>query len=176
MNPAAHADSYTLRFSQYLLGATLVLAPLFYSGQLAVATLALELLCLAALVALCWTGEPLYRGKLGPFEWLFLTMMLAVPLLQILPLPGLSRVDLAGQAEYHVIQKLMKGEEVSSAITLSLVPWETLRGWLLLLIPVGVYAVARHLDTNLPTIACLQTQKSWQILMHKWKILQKNQL
>ena len=31
MNSAAQADQYTLRFSQYLLGATLLLAPLFYS-------------------------------------------------------------------------------------------------------------------------------------------------
>ncbi|KAA1188915.1 O-antigen ligase family protein [Pseudohalioglobus sediminis] len=131
-------DWYT-RLGFYALMAMLLLAPLFRSGKTPLALLVLELLALFALALLLWRPRVIAVSGL---EKLLLLALLALPLLQLLPLPGLSRLSLPGQADYFSALQLV-GSEASTRLTL--LPRETLLGWMVLLLPVSVFLLVRAL-------------------------------
>ncbi|QFU74629.1 O-antigen ligase domain-containing protein [Halioglobus maricola] len=118
--------------------ALMLLAPLFRSGKVPLAVMALELLALLGLALVLWQGP---RGvQLRRVEWTMIAALLLVPLLQLVPIPGLSRLSLPGQADYYTALQLV-GD--SSWTTLSILPRETWLGWLVLLLPVAVFLLAR---------------------------------
>ena len=129
----------TSKAPHLLLAAFIILAPLFRSGITPLATLLLELLAVAGFLTVWWDSER--RMALGRLEVLLLAVLALFPLLQLLPLPGLTRADLPGQTDYFVALQAA-GVDQGTA-TLSTIPRETLSGWLLLLIPIAVYLLTR---------------------------------
>jgi hypothetical protein len=93
-------DTMAARLSVFLLGTLVVLAPLFRSGKVPLATMTLELLAVLAFLVLWWDGAQ--RPGLPRIEKLLLGALALLPLIQLVPLPGLSRADLPGQADYFV--------------------------------------------------------------------------
>ncbi|MEP5568716.1 MAG: O-antigen ligase family protein [Halioglobus sp.] len=126
------------KLSFYALFALMLLAPLFRSGKVPLAIMLLELIAIAGLALVLWQRPR--AAQLRRVEWLMLLALLIVPLLQLLPLPGLSRLSLPGQADYYTALQLV-GD--SSWTTLSVLPRETLLGWLVILVPVAVFLLAR---------------------------------
>ena len=122
-----------------LLAALIILAPLFRSGKIPLATLLLELLAVVAFLALWWSSER--RRVLGRLEVFLLAALAVFPLLQLLPLPGLSQLDLPGQADYFMALQAAGVDQ--GATTLSTIPRDTLSGWLILLVPIAVYLLTR---------------------------------
>ena len=133
------SPSIASRVPPLLLAALIILAPLFRSGKIPLATLLLELLALAAFLALWWSSER--RRVLGRLEVFLLAALAVFPLLQLLPLPGLSPLDLPGQADYFMASQAAGVDR--GATTLSIIPRETLSGWLVLLVPIAVYLLTR---------------------------------
>ena len=131
--------SIASRVPALLLAALIILAPLFRSGKIPLATLLLELLAVAAFLALWWSSER--RLVLGRLEVFLLAALAVFPLLQLLPLPGLSPLDLPGQADYFMASQAAGVDQ--GATTLSIIPRETLSGWLVLLVPIAVYLLTR---------------------------------
>jgi O-antigen ligase len=144
MNRHGHSKDLVSRLGLYTLVALLMLAPLFRSGKTALALMALELLALAGLVLYFWVARE-GRNGLSRIEVLLLGVLLAVPLLQLLPLPGLSRLNLPGQADYYSNLQLVGGGDIT---TLSILPRETLLGWLVMLVPVAVFLLTRSLSVH----------------------------
>mgnify|MGYP003896549395 CR=1 FL=1 len=71
----------------------------------------------------------------------------------MLPLPGFSRADLPGQAEYFLAQQAAAVDE--GVVTLSIIARETLSGWLMLLVPIAVYLLTRATSVRtLQKLAC----------------------
>ena len=136
----------------FLLAALIILAPLFRAGNAPLATLLLELLAVAAFLALWWGSER--RLLLGRLEIFLLAALAFFPLLHLLPLPGLSRADLPGQAEYFLALQAAGVDQ--SAATLSIIARDTLSGWLVLLVPIAVYLLTRATSVrNLQNIVTL---------------------
>jgi hypothetical protein len=133
------SPSIASRVPPLLLAALIILAPLFRSGKIPLATLLLELLAVAAFLALWWSSER--RLVLGRLEVFLLAALAVFPLLQLLPLPGLSPLDLPGQADYFMASQAAGVDR--GATTLSIIPRETLSGWLVLLVPIAVYLLTR---------------------------------
>ena len=131
--------SIASRVPPLLLAALIILAPLFRSGKIPLATLLLELLAVAAFLALWWSSER--RRVLGRLEVFLLAALAVFPLLQLLPLPGLSPLDLPGQADYFMASQAAGVDR--GATTLSIIPRDTLSGWLILLVPIAVYLLTR---------------------------------
>lgn len=131
------------RFNLALLVALVLLAPLFRSGK---TPLALAVIAALAIVGLAWVmlrGRPLNLGKA---IWGLLAALLALPLLQWLPIPGLSRDLLPGQSDYFTALTLAGVREGATA--LSVVPRDTLLGGLTLLLPVGVFLMVQTLSPS----------------------------
>lgn len=138
------SPSIASRAPQVLLAAFILLAPLFRSGKIPLAALLLELLAVAGFLALWWGTER--RSVLGRLEVFLLVALAIFPLLQLVPLPGFSRADLPGQAEYFLAQQAAAVDE--GVVTLSIVARETLSGWLMLLVPIAVYLLTRAISVR----------------------------
>jgi O-antigen ligase len=123
----------------------LVYAPLFRSGQPALAVMALELLSVLVLVVVLW--QPPKRFMHG-WEALALAMLLAVPLFYLIPLPPGLAEWLPGRETYLRAQSLVGGAAATHAASLSLYPLKTESALLLLLLPVAVFLGTRSLDAN----------------------------
>ena len=141
-NPSAQPDMAS-RVCFYLLLAFILLAPLFRSGKTPMAAMALELLALGSLLLLFWGGTHLPR--LAKVERVFLVALAALPLMQLIPLPGISRLSLPGQADYYTALELVGH---AATTTLSVIPRETFLGWLILLVPIAVFMLTRALDVS----------------------------
>jgi O-antigen ligase len=139
MNARESTLDWYSRLGFFALLGLLFIAPLFRSGKVPLAVMALELLALFALVLLLWRPQVFHLSRL---EKLLILALLAVPLLQLLPLPGVSRLSLPGQADYFSALQLVGAE---GSTTLSILPRETLLGWLVLLLPVAVFLLVRSL-------------------------------
>lgn len=132
------------RLSLWLLAALVVLAPLFRAGKAPLGLMTLELLALAGL--LVFFVHRAGRANLPLAEKLLLGALVVFPLLQLVPLPGVSRAQLPGQADMYLALQAAGVEE--GWATLSALPRETLAGWLILLVPVAVYLLTRSLPVN----------------------------
>jgi O-antigen ligase len=128
------------RVAYFTLLALLVLAPLFRSGKTPTAVMVLELLAIFALVLLFWRDDK--RPPLSLPERVLALALLALPLLQLFPLPGLSRLSLPGQADYYSALQLVGAEAFTS---LTILPRETFLGWLVLSMPLAVFMLVRRL-------------------------------
>lgn len=130
---------------QWLLGVILVGAPLFKSGQPALAVMELELLAVLLLILVLWQRR---LDLVTRPEAIGLTLLFVTPLLYLIPLPAGLAEWIPGREAYRNALSLMDGASADSAATLSLYPLETEAAWLVLLLPVGVYLGARMLDSG----------------------------
>ncbi len=128
---------------RWLLAAMLVFAPLFRSGQPALALLVLELLALGILVLVLWRPRP---RLIGAWEALALTLLAAFALLYLIPLPAVVAEWLPGRQPYRAALSLIGGGAGEGAATLSLYPLETESALLFLLVPIAVFLGTRLLD------------------------------
>lgn len=143
MTQAENRGDLLARLAAGTLLAMLILAPLFRSGKVPLAEMLLELLALLAIGLYFWGGsrwEAMSRWERG-----LLAALVAVPLLQLIPLPGLTRLSLPGQADYYSNLQLV-GE--GGMVTLTALPRETWLGFYKLLIPVAVFLLARALPVS----------------------------
>lgn len=134
------------RLSLILLVMLLVLAPLLRSGKVSLAVLTLELLALALI--LLWAWRPGHWRALPRAQWGFLLLLLALPVLYLLPLPAVMQAWLPGRDMHLTAAALVNPAHDPAWAPLALVPGETLGGLLELLIPVSVFLVARSLSTR----------------------------
>lgn len=103
----------------------------------------MELLAVTGLALLAWDNRT--TATLTRIEKVLLCCLVAVPLIQLVPIPGLSRLSLPGQADYFTALTLAGADQTT---TLSVLPRETLLGWLVLLIPVSVFLLTRALPAK----------------------------
>ena len=144
--PSLSDSSLTGRAAvQWLLGSILVLAPLFRSGQPALAVLVLELLAVAVLVLVLWSAQ---RHRVSSWEALAVTLLAAVPLLYLVPLPGGLTQSVSAWQPYLAAQSLMGDSAGEGLQRLSIYPLETESAWLFLLVPIAVFLGTRLLDTR----------------------------
>jgi O-antigen ligase len=129
----------------WLLGTLLVFAPLFRSGQPALALLVLELLAVFLLVLVLWQPR---GGNVTRAEAVALGLLFVVPLLYLIPFPAGLTQWIPGREAYRAAQALMTGAPADGAATLSLYPLETESAWLLLLVPIAVFLGTRMLDAH----------------------------
>ncbi len=130
---------------QWPLGLLLIVAPLFRSGQLPLAVLALELLAVLVLIVVLWQPP---RRLISGWEAVALALLLALPVLYLIPLPAGLAHWLPGREPYIAAQSLLGGSAATHATRLSLYPLETESAFLLLLVPVAVFLGTRALDTR----------------------------
>jgi O-antigen ligase len=149
---------------QWLLGAMLIFAPLFRSGQLPLALLALQLLAVAVLALVLWRPRP---APITRAEGLALIMLLVLPLLYLIPVPGALAALLPGRGVYVEAQALLMAAPPDRWAPSSLVPVETEQALLFLLIPVGVFLGVRVLrpDRAMPLVLLLLGVAALQALI-----------
>lgn len=130
----------------WLLGVLMVVAPLYRSGALPAALVVLELLSLAILVVYWWDRFEL--GNLGRSQMIALSVIMAFPLIYLIPLPSFIAEILPGRTDYSSALQLAAGGADVGWQTASLYGRETFSGWLVLLLPLAAYLAARSLDTE----------------------------
>lgn len=133
------------RAVQWLLGSMLIVAPLFRSGKPALAVMALELLAVCVLVLVLW--QPAKR-LIGAWEAIALALLLAVPLLYLVPFPADLAAWLPGREPYLAGLALIDDTATGHFARLSLYPLQTEAALLLLMVPVAMFLGMRALDTD----------------------------
>jgi O-antigen ligase len=126
-----------------LLGVLLVFAPLFRGGRPPIPLLILQ--C-AAVVLLALTAARQGAARLTKRELVAIGLLLLLPLLYLVPLPGVPLDWLPGRGLYAGALGLAAGEQIDRLTTLSIFPMMTEAAWLTLLIPVAVFVGTRTLD------------------------------
>ncbi len=126
-----------------LLVALFVLAPVFRSGQVALALLALELISIFVIATFLWRPP---HDSLTKREWFVIVALIALPLVYLIPLPSMVGELLPGRELYRDSLTLLGLGSIP--VTLSIVPVETERAILALLVPIAVFMGARVLDTD----------------------------
>lgn len=129
----------------WLLGTIFVFAPLFRAGHPALAVAVLELLSVLLLAVVLWQPR---RIPLTRSEILALTLLFAVPLLYLIPLPVELVERLPGRGTYLAGRALLAAGEAGGPVGLSLHPTETESALLLLLLPIAVFMGTRALGTS----------------------------
>lgn len=128
---------------QWMLGAMLLVAPLFRSGQPPLAVLLLEILGLALLVLVLWSP---HRQMLRGSEWLGLLLLAAVALAFLVPLPEGVVGYLPGRELYQQVLATMTGDgDARLPSRATLLPFESERAALILLLPLAVFLAVRRL-------------------------------
>lgn len=131
----------------YGLAALLVYAPLIQAGILPRALMVLEL---AALVLAAWVfWRPDFKTHLSKsFLW-SLCLLLALPLLQLLPVPPGLWQELPGRELYAQALRDVHGDSAFQGLRgITMVPFDTGRAWLSLLPPLLVFLAAVGLPTQ----------------------------
>jgi hypothetical protein len=126
-----------------LLAVTLVLAPLFRSGQPPLALLVLQLLSVALIVTVLWRPP---AGFLSRREVFGLLLLLLLPLLYLVPIPAMVAGWLPGRDVYLAGFALLDAEV--DVLRPSIYPFGTESAFLTLLLPVAVFLGARSLDSH----------------------------
>lgn len=121
----------------FLAAAMLVFAPLMKGGNRPAPLLILEVAAVGGLALIAWRGASL-PGVLVPLR-VAIGLLVAVPLLQLIPLPADLWADLPGHAPYaHALR--FAGEQASAAPRpLSLHPRATEYSWLVLMVCLGMF-------------------------------------
>ena len=141
-NTSDDTRSGELGLVAWLLASGLLFAPLFRSGKPALAVMALEVLAIVLLVIVLWRPR---LDLLGRLQGLALALLVSIPLLYLVPLPGMLIEWLPGRDAYLAAQRLASAEGLKTA---SLYPLETWSAWLFLLVPIGVFMSGRLLDVR----------------------------
>lgn len=136
---------YRTALLSWLLGALLILAPLFRAGQGPISLLVLQLCAILMLLLSLWTPAASPTLTLTKSEVTALALLLLFPLLFIVPLPGLPLDWLPGRDQYVEALALVGPDHPDRAPTLSLYPVETTSAWFTLLLPVAVFVATRKL-------------------------------
>ena len=127
-------------FAFLLLAATLLFAPLIKGGNRPLPLLTLEL---AAVLLLAYPLlRPVFLQRLPTGFLLGLALFVALPLLQLLPLPVSLWQTLPGRAFYAEALAAFGGSGDAALRPLSLLPRATEAAWLALLPPLAVFLVA----------------------------------
>ena len=127
-------------FAFLLLAATLLCAPLIKGGNRPLPLLTLEL---AAVLLLAYPLlRPVFLQRLPTGFLLGLALFVALPLLQLLPLPVSLWQTLPGRAFYAEALAAFGGSGDAALRPLSLLPRATEAAWLALLPPLAVFLVA----------------------------------
>lgn len=147
-----------------LLGAMLIFAPLFRSGQPPLALLVLQLLAVALLLLVLWRPR---AGLVSPGEALALALLLVLPLLYLFPVPEALSTWLPGRAPYAEARSLLGDGSGGGLAPVSLVPRETEAALLFLLIPIGVFLGTRALTPRhaMALVAVLLSMAAFQALL-----------
>lgn len=127
----------------FLLGFLLVFAPVVLGGNRPLPLLALELAALAGLAALAWQRLAGASGSTlpAPLRW-GVGILVAAPLLQLVPLPASWWAQLPGHAPYAAALQFA-GEAAASAMRpLSIHPRATEYSWLVLLPCLAAFLIA----------------------------------
>ncbi|MBM4221073.1 MAG: O-antigen ligase family protein [Gammaproteobacteria bacterium] len=127
-----------------LLGAVLVFAPLIKGGNRPIPLLVLELAALALLAHAA--VRPAFAGHLSRTMLAALAALLAIPLLQLMPLPETIWAALPGR-DFYAAALATAGIE-SGMRSISLVPRVTEFAWLALLPPLAVFVVTTGLPDH----------------------------
>lgn len=125
--------------------AIVLFAPVFRASVPALPLMLLQLASVAQLIMLAWAPG---RLRLRSAEWLGVGILLAYPLLYLIPLPGGLIEGLPGQAPYRAAVNLVAGDDQPVAGPLSLVAHLTQASWLVLLVPVAVFVATRQLGES----------------------------
>ncbi|MCK0505777.1 O-antigen ligase family protein [Aromatoleum anaerobium] len=126
----------------WVAGLMLVFAPLVRGANRPLALLALELLALLLLAGA--VARPVFMERLSRPLLLALAMMVAVPLLQLAPLPFELGATLPGHGAYAVAQ--LEAGAAPEWLALSTVPYLTEQALWALLPPLAVFLVVVGLD------------------------------
>jgi O-antigen ligase len=128
-----------------LLIVTLVVAPIFRAGDTPLASLMLQWLGIVILVATLWTPRavPLSRVEIG-----ILLILVLVPILYLIPLPGAFVNGLPGRDLYAAGEALLSLDTAPAWKPLSIHPELTVAAGLSLLLPVAVFVGTRALDSR----------------------------
>jgi O-antigen ligase len=141
--PVDKRDGFEL-FAFYLLAAILLFAPLIKGGNRPLPLLALEL---AALLLLAYPlVRPVFLQPSSKVLLLGLTLMMLLPVLQLLPVPFSTWRTLPGRDVYA--GALTAFGTSTSTHALSLLPMATEVAWLALLPPLAVFLVALSLPES----------------------------
>ena len=125
----------------------LVFAPLFRGANRPLPLLVLEIGALALAAHLVW--QPDFRDQLSRPLLVTLIVLLAYPLLQLVPLPPDLWSRLPERGFYaHALAQADAGQALDSWRAASLVPWATEFSWLALLPPLTVFLVTVGLSTR----------------------------
>lgn len=125
----------------------LAFAPLFRAGNRPLPLLVMELLALALLSGRFWSplsdSQPLSRS-----QWIFLALLLLLPLAQLLSTPLEVWANLPGRAFYaEALGQVDDGSAGFDWRAISLIPTATESAWLALLPPLAVFLAAIHLPS-----------------------------
>jgi hypothetical protein len=136
---------------QVLIVATLLLAPLFYGGNRPLPLLFLSLIAIALLVHVAIA--PRFYQQLNKLWLLLLGLLVALPILQLIPIPFSWWQHLPAQQHYaQVLQIAIAQSDANTLLNarpLSLVPDQTEYALLALLPPIAIFLICIGLKTNL---------------------------
>lgn len=119
----------------FCVAAFLLLAPLYKAGNRPVPLLLLELAAIGLLLAL--VAQRRAPPALPRALWTAIAILVAYPLVQLVPLPDRAWRALPGHAEYAAVLERFAAEGRPAWRAISVIPAATERGWLALLPPLA---------------------------------------
>ncbi len=138
MEPLATKVAYAL------VAALLILGPVFRAGMFPLALGLLELLGLALLLVAIWNPRFSMVGE--PSQSIFITALVVVPILYLVPIPGYIAEVFPGTSLFRDVQSLVSAGEPWGFRQLSVVPFETEKALLALIPPIAVFVGVKTLD------------------------------
>ena len=135
------------RICFYLTGLLLIVAPLYYAGRGAVSELVIEVIGLALLVCVIWSG--LYSKKLFLLFWVYLFLCLALALLFLVPVPIDVWEALPGRQLYISSFEWLANQGIElSSFSVSVIRSETIYSLLILIPCLAVFLSALSLRSE----------------------------
>ncbi len=131
-----------------LLLAVLLFAPIFRAGQAPLALMTLEIAAVLMLVGALWFGRPF---QLLTREIIGLALLAALPLLYLIPIPFAALEHLPGREDVLSVLRLVANGNLPEGTRLTIIPNETQKAWLFLLLPISVYVTTRILPEKAVT-------------------------
>jgi O-antigen ligase len=133
-------------YTYYLTGVLLLLVPLFLAGRAPLGLTVLQILCVCILTLLLWDGpERLVTPRMHRIA---LLLLLLLPLLQLLPVPGQIAEALPGREAHTAARLLAARGGDTGLVAVSLYFRDSLAAWLLLLLPVTTYLAVREFSSR----------------------------
>lgn len=128
------------RLVALLIAGMLVFSPLIQGGNTPLSLLFLELLSLVLLARLVFV--PSFRWHLSGWGMVAVAAAVLLPLFYLIPLPFSVWGGLPGRAQYaELIGVSQDGGVIAGSRAVSIIPFESERGWYTLLFPLAVFLV-----------------------------------